>query len=454
MVQLITALTKWTYICLCVMMPFTVVVVRGSEWVCSTASTNSDCSDCSDTITQVTANDGVLYCSNQPNAVVSSDGKGIAKSESSTNTKWWKNINQCQPDPSNGNTCHEDDSDSSSDDGDDDDDDDSNSGSGSNDDTSEDGDGDDVCSATTTNDCSSCLDTAAVVSHEGMFYCTKDPNAKVSTNGRGISYTDSSDDETDTKWWQNIYPCEPDTSGNCYNDNDNGDNDDDDDDNNSSKSDDDDKEEGEDVCYVDSSPSNTATTKTSDNDDDDDCSSCLDTAAVVSYDGMLYCAKDPDATVSNNGKGIFYTESSDDETNTKFWQNINPCKPNSNGLCHFDKDDDKGGSVNNLNVDNNPVVPDPEVALTEPETAISTTDSSPVVVDSEVPATTTTTDPNNDSSMDSVRDSTEESSSSSSSSNSSSTSYSIGLLLLIVYTGSSTLLSLLSSDSWTSFLSL
>jgi len=181
------------------------------------------------------------------------------------------------------------------------------------------GQGEEVCFAVAgANDCSTCLDTAAVVAHEGSIYCAKDPDATVAATGNGISYLDSSDDEIDTKWWKNIDSCEPDTNGNCHDD---GDDDSSSDDSSSNSKD----EEGEDVCYV---------------ADDDDCSSCLDTAATVNHEGVLYCAKDPDATVSNNGNGISYTEmDSDEDTNTKWWQNMNLCQPNAKGLCHFDKDD-------------------------------------------------------------------------------------------------------------------
>merc|ERR1712238_109283 len=118
------------------------------------------------------------------------------------------------------------------------------------------------------------------------------------------------------KWWKNIYPCEPDTKGNCHDD-------DDDDDDDTSISIDSEDEEGEDVCSV---------------SGDVDCSNCIDTAVVVSHEGMLYCAKDPNARVSTNGKGISYTEA-DGDTNTKFWKNINRCAPTAKGYCHFDKDD-------------------------------------------------------------------------------------------------------------------
>ena len=61
-------------------------------------------------------------------------------------------------------------------------------------------------------------------------------------------------------------------------------------------------------------------------------------ARVVSHKGVVYCAKDPGATISNDGKGISYTEM-DGDTNIKWWKNINYCQPNSKGFCHFDKDD-------------------------------------------------------------------------------------------------------------------
>mmetsp|Transcript_1639 Transcript_1639/g.1747 ORF Transcript_1639/g.1747 Transcript_1639/m.1747 type:complete len:175 (-) Transcript_1639:88-612(-) len=82
------------------------------------------------------------------------------------------------------------------------------------------GQGEDVCSAVSgAKDCSRCLDTSAVVAHEGNIYCARDPDATVSTNGLGITYSQRSDDgtsEADTKWWKNIEPCAPNTKGNCH----------------------------------------------------------------------------------------------------------------------------------------------------------------------------------------------------------------------------------------------
>merc|ERR1712238_344801 len=187
------------------------------------------------------------------------------------------------------------------------------------------GQGEDVCSVTViasaADVCSQCLDTTAVVVHDDIVYCASDPKATISNSGKGITYQEqggSDDGDVNTKWWKNIYPCEPDTKGNCHDDDD-----DDDDDDDTSISIDSEDEEGEDVCSA---------------ADDLDCTNCVDTAAVVSHEGMLYCVKDPKATVSKNGKGISYTET-DGDTNTKFWKNINQCAPTAKGYCHFDKDD-------------------------------------------------------------------------------------------------------------------
>merc|ERR1719148_536643 len=80
--------------------------------------------------------------------------------------------------------------------------------------------GEDVCSAVTgAKDCSRCLDTSAVIAHEGNIYCARDPDAAVSTNGLGTTYSQRSDDgtsEADTKWWKNIEPCAPNTKGSCH----------------------------------------------------------------------------------------------------------------------------------------------------------------------------------------------------------------------------------------------
>jgi len=237
--------------------------------------------------------------------------------------------------------------------------------------------GEDVCSAVTgADDCSTCLDTSAVVAHEGIIYCARDPDATVSTSGLGISYMERSDDgasEVDTKWWKNIYTCEPDTKGNCHYD-------DDDDSSNNNEN-----EEGEDVCYV---------------SDNDDCSSCFDTAATVNHEGVLYCAKDPDATVSENGNGISYTEMDmEGDTNTKWWQNINLCQPNSNGFCHFDKDDINSNSlesnITDTIADNGKDSAATEASATTevPVTVAATTTKAPVAATTtDAPVTVTTTE--------------------------------------------------------------
>merc|ERR1719491_102242 len=113
------------------------------------------------------------------------------------------------------------------------------------------GKGEDVCSASASaaDVCSQCLDTTAVVFHDNIVYCASDPKATISNSGNGITYSEqggSDDGDVNTKWWKNIYPCEPDKKGKCHDDNDDDDDDDDDDD----ASIDSDDEEGEDVCSV------------------------------------------------------------------------------------------------------------------------------------------------------------------------------------------------------------
>merc|ERR1712161_115951 len=113
------------------------------------------------------------------------------------------------------------------------------------------GKGEDVCSYSIflgADSCSQCLDTAAVVVREDIVYCASDPKATMSNSGNGITYTEqggSDDGDVNTKWWKNIYPCEPDRKGNCHDDDD-----DDDDDDDTSISIDSEDEEGEDVCSV------------------------------------------------------------------------------------------------------------------------------------------------------------------------------------------------------------
>mmetsp|Transcript_14989 Transcript_14989/g.14888 ORF Transcript_14989/g.14888 Transcript_14989/m.14888 type:complete len:102 (+) Transcript_14989:158-463(+) len=99
-----------------------------------------------------------------------------------------------------------------------------------------------------------------------MFGCY--PDATVSTNGKGITYMESSVmmKSIQQNWWKNIDTCEPDTNGNCHYDDDN----DDDSSNPTART----RRGGRGtVCYV--------------SDDDDNCSSYFATAATVQPGGCV-----------------------------------------------------------------------------------------------------------------------------------------------------------------------
>merc|ERR1712194_863172 len=88
------------------------------------------------------------------------------------------------------------------------------------------------------------------------------------------------------------------------------------------------------------------------------------------------------------------------DTNTKWWQNINLCQPNSNGFCHFDKDDSNSNSLESNNIADTVADDGKDSAATEasatteaPVTVATTTAKAPLAATTtKAPVAATTTE--------------------------------------------------------------
>ena len=153
---------------------------NGGEEVRISVDGKSCCADSTNTL----ENEGTLYCG-KPTMSLSIDGKGITKtrSDGSTNTVWWKNLDTCPVNAAG--ECHWDDSDE---------------------------EGDDVCMGVDGGCCIDTVTTGVLNGSDGNVYCSRYP---IFESEKGITKT-YPDGKTNTKYWKNIYACQQNMRGMCH----------------------------------------------------------------------------------------------------------------------------------------------------------------------------------------------------------------------------------------------